>query len=1223
MKRIKSKKFPASPPSPQQDQQPGFALIATISVMVLMVMIALAMLSLSTIELRSSGNTRHQQEAQANARMALMIAIGELQKYAGPDQRVTATASILDTDPATAQIDGVANSHWVGVWRTDGLTGEAENSKLIEFTTGSMTDRRSSGYDRKAQAETWLVSGLSQDPLIASSDPITIFGTAANILNEDKVVVNKVKVEDRGNYAYWVSDDGVKAKLNLSKEESIGAPDIAKADTYHQVLSPDTFGLGKMFSNYKNLPQNDLKKLVSKSELSLADLGTPVVGTDLTEAAQLLSHDLTVSSYSVLADTLNAGLKRNLTAYIESAGSVPSLGNFPQITDNTPILEGATERNTIGPKFGAIRDWYNLRKLTSGPRSARKIDMTFPNLTTDGVADVANFTKQPVQPVLIDATYQTAHSYDKVTRELYELIYPRAVIWNPYNVKLTTPKMYVVMEYMVNDHPRLYYQYPDPDNAGQFKEGSRDLSINYNFNYEWKYRMAFYIPPTTFEPGECLHFTTAETSSMLSSKARRFQRYPEGLDGNELSAASDPADQYCFYRKVRERNGKSNTFMKLPLGVKMNTLDLRYDGGIIWKGDQPTQSVYLYAAKNTTKNPTMSDMGQADFPAVQKYYLDNYSRGNNGRWLPGYNKPQFPLAIDELLSANQPPDSLVGYGMRWKQFYESYSNRVYGAALKEPWYISPIVHHNVRARHIHRWQNDNMFGMWYTGANTGSGAEDNTSGARAHLYSYGPIGQTRQFPEWSDVINSLELKDGKYRTGPFFDADSSNAISVYPLFDIPDKELGVHSLGALQHVQFSPQVWHPSYVIGNGFASPYVDPKATSDSYAEERDVWLTKLSTLPPGRNNQVHRLHEAGNNPLIYDISYETNYHIWDKFFLTSLPHSTTATGWDNGKWDREQSFPNSRMVVRQGVIDAYQYTNLTDFYRAALYLMVDGGFNINSTSQRAWEAFLRSFNGMKLPSRNGSSYSANPFSRFLISESGASEATTATDSEMWAGYRDLSDSDISILAEKIVIQVKKRAPFISIGDFVNRRLGSPDGSDDELQFFGTLQAAINDSEINNGLDSADSSFDPDQFVLPNAQEAADNYRYGADGWGGPARHPIAQQYQSFEYQSGTGSDTYRLSEAIGASGYLSQSDILQQVGSVMTARSDTFTIRTYGDSTDSKGNVLAHAWCEATVQRIPDPINPDSTVDDLNPISGTTNDFGRKFVIISFRWLSPNEI
>ena len=89
-------------------QSHGFALIATISVMVLLVMIALAMLSLSTIELRSSQNGRAMAEAQANARMALMIAIGELQKHAGPDTRVTATADIAADD----------NPPLLGVWKS-------------------------------------------------------------------------------------------------------------------------------------------------------------------------------------------------------------------------------------------------------------------------------------------------------------------------------------------------------------------------------------------------------------------------------------------------------------------------------------------------------------------------------------------------------------------------------------------------------------------------------------------------------------------------------------------------------------------------------------------------------------------------------------------------------------------------------------------------------------------------------------------------------------------------------------------------------------------------------------------------------------------------------------------------------------------------------------------------------------------------------------------------
>ena len=115
--------------APRQ-QAPGFALVATVSMMVLMTLIAVGMLSLSTIEQRSSGGGANEADrmARANARMALMIALGELQKAAGPDQRVTATASILgnanntgysmngatrENIKDTAAVDG--RKHWVGV----------------------------------------------------------------------------------------------------------------------------------------------------------------------------------------------------------------------------------------------------------------------------------------------------------------------------------------------------------------------------------------------------------------------------------------------------------------------------------------------------------------------------------------------------------------------------------------------------------------------------------------------------------------------------------------------------------------------------------------------------------------------------------------------------------------------------------------------------------------------------------------------------------------------------------------------------------------------------------------------------------------------------------------------------------------------------------------------------------------------------------------------------
>ncbi|MEY3897628.1 MAG: hypothetical protein RLZZ214_3149, partial [Verrucomicrobiota bacterium] len=86
----------------------GFALIVTLSLMILLTVIAVGLLSLSSISLRTSSQSSDMTAARANARMALMLAIGELQKTAGLDTRVTARADLVDEN----------NPPVLGVWKS-------------------------------------------------------------------------------------------------------------------------------------------------------------------------------------------------------------------------------------------------------------------------------------------------------------------------------------------------------------------------------------------------------------------------------------------------------------------------------------------------------------------------------------------------------------------------------------------------------------------------------------------------------------------------------------------------------------------------------------------------------------------------------------------------------------------------------------------------------------------------------------------------------------------------------------------------------------------------------------------------------------------------------------------------------------------------------------------------------------------------------------------------
>jgi hypothetical protein len=93
------------------------------------------------------------------------------------------------------------------------------------------------------------------------------------------------------------------------------------------------------------------------------------------------------------------------------------------------------------------------------------------------------------------------------------------------------------------------------------------------------------------------------------------------------------------------------------------------------------------------------------------------------------------------------------------------------------------------------------------------------------------------------------------------------------------------------------------------------------------------------------------------------------------------------------------------------------------------------------------------------------------------------------------------------------------------------------------------------------------------------------------------------------------------------VSQADVVCQLAPVLTPRSDTFRIRAYGDSRNPvTGDVEGRAWCEAVMQRVPDVTAPVSGVyatgDELK-LSTTKYPFGRKFKIVSFRWLTPQDI
>ena len=244
-------------------------------------------------------------------------------------------------------------------------------------------------------------------------------------------------------------------------------------------------------------------------------------------------------------------------------------------------------------------------------------------------------------------------------------------------------------------------------------------------------------------------------------------------------------------------------------------------------------------------------------------------------------------------------------------------------------------------------------------------------------------------------------------------------------------------------------------------------------------------------------------------------------------------------------------------------------TDFHDAASRLTVDGAFNVNSLSVAAWTAVLAGTRQL------GMTGAKTIFRR--IPETPDEES------------RGLTDEEIKRLADAIVTEVRRRGPFLGLADFVNRRLVNG-----ETGKRGALEAAIHTAGLNSTINETYPLRDDPKAECPPE-----------------IREPLIPA-----------TDLKPSSTAWGQRNHLTQADILQTMGNTFSSRSDTFLIRAYGLALAADGDPSTRAWCEAVVQRQPSQISKNKA-EGRSMSAGGNIDFGRRFQIISFRWLSPGEI
>ncbi|WP_367873756.1 hypothetical protein [Luteolibacter sp. Populi] len=1190
----------------------GFALVIALSLMVLLTILAVGLLSLSTITLRTTGRGEDLATAQANARLALILAIGQLQKSAGPDQRVTARAGILDGAIACPQLTGVWNSWDIKAGTPPGESDYSETEKGKKFST-------------------WLVSGTDpaaiRQPDFASKDPalpVTLWGegTLGKDAAKDKIVrAARLPVGvSQGRCAWATLDEGVKARIDTPHREEA----LATADKTAQLGSgerPGTEFIKGLDSLKREMFEEEspefvsFRKGITRQTFSLAGES---LAPGVKEVLQPLAHDVTTHSLGLFTDTAHGGLKQDLQL-ISNNTTLPPVYNGKGVYNS--LLQLSTGEAPSDPTWASLHQFsraYRDRITNTG--GVPLLKAYTPNwqaaTTTGGNPQVTTVNRRPPAGVVLMPTVAKVQMlFSLIARDLYTYPAFPAGSFPP-----------VVPESASNLHG------PQDEH---FKGTKYDYDLHllytpiitlhnpYNVALEFKkMRVEFTHVPFSMQ---VFRNGIAQSSGLVPLETMYADNDSEGLDkvfGMELMT------------KTNNKPG-ATTFRLLPGEVKMFSPYI-----------EPTRS---YA--------TDIQSGTREFWDI---YVDK-SFTNEIKAIPGWRGDGIGFDCDWLAGAKSVSgDKNLGH---W--------NSCLGLARDDGIHVlfAPIAD---------KAASKNKFIVKILAA---TGASDNRTTVSAIEMNYETetglqdaiLGknQTLRFPrtgtvagvemldhssrQIKDIVNAkpfallslqakatsggrdVSNKDGRLATKPWSFAHanigaSSAKISEHASnhsheIDLQLLELGGGTSNLLQIDQQdrSNFITGHSSLYGSKFGVQYDIPLAPLQGLASLNGAnpggssgYLPRFAQ--PIGNSWAHpllasnKIIQAGSGGNYLDHSFLLNLALYDRFYFSGLGDQSGPFGGGKATSVLAEDFSSGtgladpRMAFHQP--DGRAATTFADlaadkeaYAKVGGWQMMQGAFNINSTSVAAWKAMLASVHDPEAmcnlvdPSKTSTALEAlepvkngeSRISRFRLPDSDSAENGAAPGTAYWLGPREYKDAELETLAEHIVEQVRERGPFLSMAEFVNRRLGS-----DETAQRGAIQQAIDDSNLNRDpAEDANAGFE-----IPEAQVA--DYKYA-------------------NAKAGSGS-SYQ-----GAPGYLSQADILNVLGNAATPRSDTFTIRGYGEALDPDGKVLATATCEAVVQRFPEYIDTADLV-EVQPAalqSMANQNFGRRFQVVSFRWLNPKEI
>ena len=1293
----------------------GFALVLALSLMAFVLLLLLSLTTLVRVETQSSSAALQRLAAEQAAQLGLMVALGELQKTAGQDVRVTATAELFNgsDNVYTGNLSPVeGQEQWVGVWRSStvpvpgtGREYDPAQPNTRSFSQWLVSAANADGTGRRLSSLDDVGNAVASEP---ESIVLARRGDGTPRLRAGKV---KAALGDGGlsSYAYAVQDEGVKADVGWNER----SPDAVSAERYQAMRIAASAGpdYGALFSSDSETFDPGAYPL-SRFDRAAGQDGLFRINTLSSSLPAVVTQDpgflpvnggndwlrdqldhFTAQSVGVLTDVKKGGLRRDLSLAFEMDGTADTtlneqpvkfnqqvgefvggddrmaapvigrgmpvearhlyrdLGGLPELEQSpfsADIPSGATGQNRTqsvlrGPTWWALRDYANLYKRLRANGSEFELDARayYPNwsaippgemwgdvfslagMMSHGDAgggqsnkggawdqeesvrtigkDWLSYLYMPARatyaPVILGGACaysvlvqneRTDPSNPKVTiGDLSLGMDPFFYLWNPYNRRLTMDRYAIMVTNGFTGHITLWKNHGTSSEEQFGPRSMRDYLIATEVEDQGERSevtaMTYLVKDLSLAPGEVLIVSPKNTTS--GSRLR-----DEASPGIQINATSGIITEWIPEATLDNGgNATGNITGRIQTVVTASTDPAISVDEISYLFSQDYVNV-LYNVGSFDLNAMLPDSdADLDFfdDRPSPYMvgkLGNHLQTTGGKVTQDSTSQNYQargLFVPDITRAGIRPTiapvgsigaDQLGSGLA-KEFFGFYS-----------YLAKPSSSPAARAQPVEILAQFNPAAP-ANGLETQRGS--NLNYAIQSICEPNGIGQHLQ-----TAGVDLPVGDRGY-WGATYDSNGGMGQTSVPIKSIPTGPL--LSLVEFRNANLGHRSSEPFRPVANSFASIFNKPESPYGPVPGIDSRWGTVMAS----------------------DVSWLLNESLFDRYFLSGLagdfeiqgagyaPQGSLSDTVARFYGDDFRS-ANANPLIRPYIPEGKNSTDIVNelaaddgYKRFGAYALIDGAFNVNSTSVRAWEALLRSNRNLPVGYADGGGDSdpGTPFPPYV-------EPSSLADGRGldWAGLARLDDDEVRRLAEAIVDQVKLRGPFMSLSDFVNRRVGEP--VDSRTHFAGAIQAAIDAANLNSKVQGRAGGVSP---------------TYGGDYAG------------FFEQETTNNIGARRTTTGIAAD--LTQADVLLPLAPRLSARSDTFTIRAYGEVQSPVSGDVVTAYCEATIQRLPEYVNDsdDPWAESGNPFapSAVSNldsinvDFGRRFIVVGFRWLDSDEI